>query len=41
LRLSSTGLAVGLYKDTVLVVAVGALGSPAKIPVTFRRKRDD
>jgi len=41
MRMSSAGLAVGLYKDTVLVVAVGAQGSPAKIPVTLRRKRDD
>jgi hypothetical protein len=40
LRMSSSGLPIGTYRDTVLVVAVGATGSPARIPVTLRRKRD-
>lgn len=41
LTLSSSGLREGTYRDTVLVVAVGAVGSPAKIPVTFRRRKND
>jgi hypothetical protein len=41
LKVSSGALAIGTYKDTVVVVAVGASGSPAKIVVTLRRRRDD
>lgn len=41
LTMSASGLALGTYKDTIVVVAVGAAGSPAKIPVTFKRRRDD
>ena len=41
LMLSSAGLALGTYRDTVVVVAVGASGSPARIVVTLRRRRDD
>lgn len=37
-RISSAGLAVGTYRDTIVVVAVGAEGSPARIPVTFTRR---
>lgn len=41
LKLATSGLAVGTYRDTVVVVAVGASGSPARIVVTLRRRRDD
>lgn len=41
LRVSSAGLGVGTYRDTVVVVAVGAAESPARIVVTLRRRRDD
>ena len=40
LKMSSAGLAVATYRDTVVIVAVGATGSPARIPVTLRRRRD-
>jgi hypothetical protein len=40
LKLSSAGLAIATYRDTIMVVAVGATGSPAKIPVLFRRRKD-
>ena len=39
-RMSSAGLGIATFKDTIVVVAVGAYGSPAKIPVTFKRQRD-
>ncbi len=35
ISLDPTGKAVGTYQDTVTVTAAGALGSPAKIAVTF------
>lgn len=41
LTLSSSGLREGTYRDTVVVVAVGAVGSPMKIPVTFKRRKND
>lgn len=41
IRLSSSGLGEGTYRDTIVVTAVGAVGSPAKIPVTLRRRRND
>jgi hypothetical protein len=41
LTMSSSGLKEGTYRDTVVVVAVGAVGSPVKIPVTFKRRRND
>ena len=40
-RTSAAGLSVATYKDTIVVVAAGAYGSPAKIPVSLRRRRDD
>jgi hypothetical protein len=40
-RMSTSGLATGTYRDTIVVVAVGATGSPAKIPVMLRRKKND
>ena len=40
LRMSSAGLRVATYRDTIVVVAPGAAGSPLRIPVTLRRKRD-
>lgn len=39
LTLSASGLSEGTYRDTVVIVAVGADRSPAKIPVTMRRRR--
>lgn len=39
--MSSSGLNEGTYRDTVVVVAVGAVGSPMKIPVTFKRRKND
>lgn len=39
--MSSAGLGIGTYRDTIVVVAVGAVGSPAKIPVMLRRRRND
>jgi len=41
LRISSADLGIGTFRDTVIVVAVGAAGSPARIPVTLRRTRND
>jgi len=35
LTIASSGLAAGTYKDTVVVTAGGASGSPARIPVTL------
>jgi hypothetical protein len=40
LTMSSAGLRIGTYRDTVVIVAAGAAGSPVRIPVTLRRKRD-
>lgn len=39
LKMSSTGLGISTYRDTIVVVAAGALGSPTKIPVSFKRRR--
>jgi hypothetical protein len=39
LTVSSSALPIGTYRDTVVVVAVGASLSPAKVAVTLRRKR--
>src|SRR5205823_5642206 len=39
-RTSAAELSIGTYTDTIVVVAVGAYGSPAKIPVTLRRRRN-
>ena len=40
-KMSSAGLGTGTYCDTIVVVAVGAAGTPAKIPVTLRRRKND
>jgi hypothetical protein len=40
-RMSSAGLDVETYRDTIVVAAVSAYGSPVKIPVTFRKRKED
>lgn len=40
IRISSSGLDEGTYKDTIVVTAVGAAGSPARIVVTLKRRRN-
>jgi hypothetical protein len=40
IRLSSSGLDEGTYKDTIVVTAVGAAASPARIVVTFKRRKN-